>query len=39
MDKIEEKSKPPTAPEDVTITTIFMGNITSEEITEEIVRE
>lgn len=39
MNKIEEKSKPPTAPEDVSITTIFMGNITSEEVTEEVVRE
>ena len=39
MNKIEEKSKPPTPPEDVSITTIFLGNITSEEITEEVVRE
>ena len=39
MDKIEEKSKPPPAPEDTTISTLFLGNISTEEITEELVRE
>lgn len=38
MDKIEEKSKPPTPPEDLTISTLFLGNITSEDITEDLVR-
>jgi len=39
MDKIEEKSKPPVPPTDQNITTLFLGNITTEEITEEIVKE
>ena len=39
MDKIEEKSKPPSPPADPTISTLFLGNVTSEEITDELVRE
>lgn len=39
MDKIEEKSKPPVPPEDKTVSTLFLGNVSSEEITEEVVRE
>lgn len=39
MDKIEEKSKPPSPPADPTISTLFLGNVTSDEITEELVRE
>ena len=31
--------KVPKAPRDVSITTLFMGNISSEEITEEVVCE
>ena len=38
MDKIEEKSKPPSPPEDGKISTLFLGNITSEEITNDLVR-
>ena len=39
MDKIEEKNKAPAPPEDTSISTLFLGNITSDEITEEMVRE
>ena len=37
MDKIEEKSKPPTPPDDKSVSTLFLGNVTSEDITEEMV--
>jgi len=39
MDKIEEKTKLPTPPEDKSVSTLFLGNISSEEITEEMVKE
>ena len=39
MDKIQEKTKVPEAPEDQNISTLFLGGITGEEITEEMVKE
>lgn len=39
MEKIEEKAKLPTPPEDQSLSTLFLGNISSEEITEDLVRE
>ena len=39
MDRIEEKSLPPPAPSDTSISTLFLGNITSEDITEDMVKE
>ena len=39
LDKIEEKSRSPAPPEDLSITTLFLGNISSEGITDELVRE
>ena len=39
MERIEEKTKLPTPPDDKSLTTLFLGNLSSEDITEELVRE